>query len=119
MKTLAIGIRLIIIELCYLKLDMKINLKRSLIFLLRKQKSTLFNGIYNSCAEDLDDAFRFAPSVSAKILKLKLQLISGSMEEAKGLLIEILKQHPMYASFLFVSLDDSKLEGDVDTFKQS
>jgi lipopolysaccharide biosynthesis regulator YciM len=88
--------------------------------LVEKAKQHFKNADFRTCAEDLDDAFRFAPSVSAKILKLKLQLISGSMEEAKGLLIEILKQHPMYASFLFVSLDDSKLEGDVaDTFKQN
>lgn len=59
---------------------------------------------FSHCFEDLEDAFRFAPSVSAKILQLKLYLVQGNMESAKQLLLELLKGHPMYASFIFVSL---------------
>ena len=60
----------------------------------------------------MDDAFRFAPSVSAKILRLKLYLSQDQMEDAKDLLLELIKEHPMYTSFIFVSLDeyDSKDE---------
>ncbi len=76
--------------------------------LVEKAKSHFEAGNYASCAEDLDDAFRFAPSVSAKILRLKLYLIQNKMEDASGLLIELLKAHPMYTSFIFVSLDDTK-----------
>src|SRR5690606_13802244 len=61
---------------------------------------------YKACAEDLDDAFRFAPSVSAKILRLKLYLVQGKIDDAQGLLIELLKEHPLYASFIFVSLEE-------------
>lgn len=76
--------------------------------LVEKAKSHFEASDYRACAEDLDDAFRFAPSVSAKILRLKLYLIQNKMEDANALLIELLKEHPMYTSFIFVSLDDTK-----------
>lgn len=78
--------------------------------LVEKAKSHFKIGDYKACAEDLDDAFRFAPSVSAKILKVKLYLVQASLEDAKSLFTELLKEHPMYASFIFVSLEDFKQE---------
>ena len=54
----------------------------------------------------MDEAFRFAPSVSAKILRLKLCLSDGNMERAQLLLMELIKEHPMYTSFVFVSLEN-------------
>ncbi len=79
--------------------------------LVQKAKALFDKGQFKACAEELDDAFRFAPSVSAKILRLRLFLILGKMEDAKGLLLELLKEHPMYATFIFVSLEvfNSKL----------
>lgn len=74
--------------------------------LVEKAKKYFNQGNYKAAAEDLDDAFRFAPSVSAKILKLKLYLVQGKMDDSKALLIELLKEHPLYASFIFVSLED-------------
>lgn len=74
--------------------------------LVEKAKKRFEQGDYRACSEDLDDAFRFAPSVSAKILRLKLNLVQGQMEDAKDLLMELIKEHPMYASFIFVSLDE-------------
>lgn len=74
--------------------------------LVEKAKYHFERGDFKSCAEDLDDAFRFAPSVSAKILKLKLYIVQNKIEDAKGLLLELVKEHPMYASFIFVSLDE-------------
>lgn len=74
--------------------------------LVEKAKKRFELGDYRACAEDLDDAFRFAPSVSAKILRLKLFLTQGQIEDAKNLLLELIKEHPMYASFIFVSLDE-------------
>ncbi len=76
--------------------------------LVEKAKLHFHQGDYKACAEDLDDAFRFAPSVSAKILRLKLYLIQSKIEDASALLVELLKEHPMYTSFIFVSLDDTK-----------
>ncbi len=75
--------------------------------LVQKAKLYFEKGEFKKCEEDLDDAFRFAPSVSAKILRLKLYLVSGDVEQAKFILLEILKEHPMYASFIFVSLKES------------
>ena len=74
--------------------------------LVEKAKKYFEQGNYKSCAEDLDDAFRFAPSVSAKILKLKLYLAQKKMDDSKALLLELLKEHPMYATFIFVSLEE-------------
>ncbi len=74
--------------------------------LVQKAKQYFEKGDYKKCEEDLEDAFRFAPSVSAKILRLKLFLVSGDMEQAKFLLLEILKEHPMYTSFVFVSIGE-------------
>ena len=73
--------------------------------LVQKAKALFEQGQFKACAEELEDAFRFAPSVSAKILRLKLFLVLGKMEDAEGLLLELLKEHPMYATFIFVSLE--------------
>ncbi len=74
--------------------------------LVQKAKIHFEKGRFRECAEDLEDAFRFSPSVSANILKLKLNLVQGKFEEAKILLLELLKEHPMYAAFIFVSLEE-------------
>ncbi len=73
--------------------------------LVQKAKALFDRGQFKACSEELEDAFRFAPSVSAKILRLRLYLVLGKMEDANGLLMELLKEHPMYATFIFVSLD--------------
>ncbi len=74
--------------------------------LVQKAKINFLKGDFRKCEEDLDDAFRFAPSVSAKILKLRLYLVSKDLENAKYLLLEILKEHPMFVSFVFESLNE-------------
>jgi lipopolysaccharide biosynthesis regulator YciM len=73
--------------------------------LVQKAKALFEQGQFKACSEELEDAFRFAPSVSAKILRLKLFLVQGKMEDANGVLLELLKEHPMYATFIFVTLD--------------
>ncbi len=87
--------------------------------LVQKAKALFDKGQFKACAEELEDAFRFAPSVSAKILRLRLFLVLGKMEDANGLLMELLKEHPMYATFIFVSLDqfNPKL-AQVDQYKE-
>lgn len=87
--------------------------------LVQKALISFKKGEFARCFEDLEDAFRFAPSVSAKILQLKLYLVQGNMESAKQLLLELLKGHPMYASFIFVSLAekydwDEKIKADYE-----
>ena len=72
--------------------------------LVQKAKIYFNAGEFAKCTEDLEDAFRFAPSVSAKIMSLKLHLHNGALDHSKSLLLELLKEHPMYASFIFESL---------------
>lgn len=74
--------------------------------LVQKAKIYFERGEFSKCNEDLEDAFRFAPSVSAKILRLRLHLSNGLMDAAKELLIELLKEHPIYTSFIFESLSE-------------
>jgi lipopolysaccharide biosynthesis regulator YciM len=78
--------------------------------LVQKAKKLFDNGDYKHCYEELEDAFRFAPSVSAKILRLKLFIVNGNIEESKSMLVELLKEHPIYATFIFVSLDEFKID---------
>jgi lipopolysaccharide biosynthesis regulator YciM len=72
--------------------------------LVQKAKASFEKGDFAKCDEDLEDAFRYAPSVSAKMLQLKLYLTNGNLEEGKHLLLELIKEHPMYTSFIFESL---------------
>ena len=82
--------------------------------LVQKAKSLFEKGDFAQCNEDLEDAFRFAPSVSAKILRIRLYLTMGNMDQAKDLMIELLKEHPMYTSFIFESLSEG-FSGDEET----
>lgn len=74
--------------------------------LVQKAKAHFEKGDLIHTEEFLDDAFRFAPSVSAKILSLKFNLAKGNMEQSKALFIEILREHPMFTSFIFLSLEE-------------
>lgn len=74
--------------------------------LVEKAKLHFRNGDLKECSDDLEDAFRFAPSVSANLLRLKLLLFQNKIEEAKNLLVELISQQPMYASFIFISLEE-------------
>ncbi len=78
--------------------------------LVQKAKSLFDSGQFKACSDELEDAFRFSPSVSAKILKIRLYLVLGKMEDANGLLLELLKEYPMYATFIFGSLDSFNLK---------
>ncbi|MCB9063330.1 MAG: hypothetical protein H6622_17525 [Halobacteriovoraceae bacterium] len=74
--------------------------------LVEKAKELFNEGHFRKCDEELEEAFRFAPSVTAKILKLKLFLVSGKIEDAQNYLVEIINEFPMYTSFVFVSLEE-------------
>ncbi len=88
--------------------------------LVEKSKVLFERGEFSKCQDELEEAFRYAPSVSAKILWLKLSLTNGNMERAKSLLLELLNEHPMYATFVFESLEgafrgEEKLVHDYNT----
>jgi len=72
--------------------------------IVQKAKVHFEKGEMAICHEELQEAFRFAPSVSAKILWLKISLMEGVMERARDLLVELVHEHPMYSSFVFISL---------------
>lgn len=75
--------------------------------LVQKAKSWFEKGDFLKCHEDLEDAFRFSPSVSGRILRLRLFLSNGNMDQTYQLLFELLKEHPMYTSFIFESLSEN------------
>ncbi len=74
--------------------------------LVQKAKQLFERGDFVRCWEELEEAFRFAPSVSANILWLRLSLANGNIEKAQSLLMELINAHPMYISFVFVSLSE-------------
>jgi lipopolysaccharide biosynthesis regulator YciM len=74
--------------------------------LVQKAKKLFNQGDFRKCAEELDDAFRFAPSVSAKILRLRLSLAQGDLDFSKSLLFDLLKEQSMYTTFIFESLNE-------------
>lgn len=76
--------------------------------LVEKAKIAFDKGSYKEANEDLEDAFRFSPSVSAKILKLKLLMVQKVSSEYKELLQELIKEHPVFSTFIFSSLDSVK-----------
>lgn len=75
--------------------------------LIQKAKTYFEKGDLIRCKDDVDDAFRFAPSVSAKILRLRLNLRACELDNSKFLLLELLNECPEYASFIFESLGES------------
>jgi lipopolysaccharide biosynthesis regulator YciM len=75
--------------------------------LVQKAKMLLDQREYSLCQETLEEAYRYSPSVSAKILRLRYDLIQGYMEDAKENFKELLKGHPHFTSFALNSLDES------------
>ena len=86
--------------------------------LVEKAKKHFQKGDLAQCKEDLEDAFRFSPCVSAKILRIKLFLREGDLEQSKFQLLELLKEHPMYASFIFESLVDSNINNENEIYQK-
>ncbi len=77
---------------------------------VEQAKRAFDKGDYSTCWEKLENAFRYSPSVSAKILQLKYYLVLGKMDDAKALMVEMLNEHELFISFLFTSLQDFKGE---------
>jgi len=76
--------------------------------LVEKAKNYFKEGNLAECINELSEAFRYSPAVSAKILQLKVYLAEGDLDQANGYFLEILKEHPMYASFVIESLFEIK-----------
>jgi lipopolysaccharide biosynthesis regulator YciM len=77
---------------------------------IEQAKSFFEKEQYSECWEKLEQAFRYGPSVSAKILQLKYYLVLGKLDEGKKLLVEIVKVHELYISNMFDSLEQFKSE---------
>ena len=75
--------------------------------LVQKAKVLFQQGKFTKCQEDLEDALRFAPTLSAKILQLRLSLINNETLNVQQLFFEVIKEHPEYAAFVFKSLEES------------
>ena len=76
--------------------------------LVEKAKNYFHEGNLLECGNELSEAFQYSPTVSAKILQLKVYLAQGDLDQATSYLFEILKEHPMYVSFIFESLSEVK-----------
>ena len=59
---------------------------------------------YDECQDLLEEAFQIAPSVSAKILKIKLYLLDKSIEEASRFFLDVIREHPDYSTYIMEEL---------------
>ncbi len=82
--------------------------------IVERAKILFEKGLFVECSEELEEAFKFSPSVSAKILWIKLCLANGSLDKAKSLFFEIINEHPMFTSFVFLSLQEDFNGSDED-----
>ncbi len=78
--------------------------------LVEKSKEFMKLGKLKESSEKLDDAFRHAPSVSARIQKIKLLLLQQDQAGAQNWLLELLKEYPLYSSFIFVTLEQNNTD---------
>ncbi|MCY4644858.1 MAG: hypothetical protein OXB88_09595 [Bacteriovoracales bacterium] len=78
--------------------------------LVEKSKNLFDRGDFKKGLEELENAFRFSPSISAKILQLKYSILQGNLDEIKMLFFELLKEHPMFASFVLLSIKDVEIK---------
>lgn len=74
--------------------------------LVQKAKKLFEQGRLQECSDELEDAFRFSPTVSAKILKLKLIMTQKNLDEAQLLFVDLLQEYPLYSSFILLSLEE-------------
>lgn len=82
--------------------------------LVEKSKDLMKQGKIKESSEKLDDAFRYAPSVSARIQKIKLLLIEKDQNSARTWLLELLKEYPLFSSFIFVTLETDPLNSEYE-----
>lgn len=82
--------------------------------LAQKSHELLIKKEIKSAKETLEDAMSFAPSVSAKIQMLIMDLVDGNIESSKSMLRELIYEHPMYTSFVLISLEDFKKHSSED-----
>ena len=78
--------------------------------LVQKGEELLACGSLSQCEETLEQSFRYSPSASAKILRLKVCLVKGDKDRGSYYFNEFLKESPAYLNFMFYSLDKSKSE---------
>jgi lipopolysaccharide biosynthesis regulator YciM len=75
--------------------------------LVEKSKELMKLGKLKESMEKLEDAFRYAPSVSARIQKINLLLLLQDQSSARTWLLELLKEYPLYSSFIFITLEQN------------
>ena len=75
--------------------------------LVEKSKELMKLGKIKESMEKLEDAFRYAPSVSARIQKINLLLLMQDQNAARTWLLELLKEYPLYSSFIFITLEQN------------
>jgi len=75
--------------------------------LVEKSKELMKLGKLKESMEKLEDAFRYAPSVSARIQKINLLLLLQDQNSVRTWLLELLKEYPLYSSFIFITLEQN------------
>ena len=73
--------------------------------LVQKAEELLSSNKLPQCEEILEQSFRYSPSATAKILRLKISIAKGDLDKTLYFFNEFLKEDPEYLNFMFNSLD--------------
>ena len=72
--------------------------------LIEQSKDFFQRGEFLASKEKCEEALKHSPSVSVRIQNIKLLLVNHKVTHAQVELLELLKEHPLYGSFVFVEL---------------
>ncbi len=75
--------------------------------LVQKAEECLAQKDLAQSEEVLEQSFRYSPSATAKILRLKISLAKGDLDKASYYFNEFLREDPAYLNFMFYSFDQS------------
>lgn len=75
--------------------------------LVQKAQQSFKRGDFKTASSTLENALYSTPSVAAKILQVKIDLLHTDEMTAQKHMIEFLREYPLYASFIFESLEDT------------
>ncbi len=78
--------------------------------LVQKAEEYLRENQLADCEEVLEQSFRYSPSATAKILRLKVCLAKGDSDKGLYYFNEFIKEDPAYLNFMFYSFDQAVVE---------
>ena len=73
--------------------------------LVQKAEELLSSNKLSQSQEVLEQSFRYSPSATAKILRLKIWMALGNLDKSLYYFLEFIKEDPEYLNFMLDSFD--------------